>query len=43
MGSRHVWCHLASFLVPFLSSFVYADEHKADTGYKQQKTHKQYY
>ena len=43
MGSGQVWCHPASFLVPFLSSFVYADEQNSDTDYKKQKADEQYY
>ena len=43
MGSGQVWCHPASFLVPFLNSFVYAYEQHSDTGYKKQKADEQYY
>jgi len=43
MGSGQVWCKPASFLVPFLSSFVYADEQHSDTGYKKQTADEQYY
>jgi hypothetical protein len=37
MGSGQVWCHPALFLVPFLRSFVYADEQEPDSDYKKQK------
>ena len=43
MGSGQFWCHPASFLVPFLSSFVYTYEQHSDTGYKKQKADEQYY
>ena len=43
MGTRQIWCYPTSFLVLFLSSFVYTNEQKADTGYKQQKAEDQYY
>ncbi len=43
MGSGQVWCHPASFLVPFLGSFVYAYEQHSDTCYKKQKADEQYY
>jgi len=31
------------FPVPFLGSFVYADEQQSDTGYKKKKADEQYY
>lgn len=43
MGSGQFWCHPASFLVPFLSSFVYTYEQHSDTDYKKQKADEQYY
>jgi hypothetical protein len=43
MGSGHIWCHPTLFFVPFLSSFVYADEQHSDTCYKKQKANEKHY
>ena len=43
IGSGQVWYQPASFLVPFLRLFVYADEQQSDTGYKKKKADEQYY